>query len=60
MRLVSRKLDDQIWTVRPDTVLRVVLLTVPCIVTARPGRAIRGFTDVIPTVTCWAGAAAAV
>ena len=59
-RLVSRKLDDQIWTVRPDTVLRVVLLTVPCTVTARPGRAICGFTDVIPTVTCCAGAAAAV
>ncbi len=59
-RLVSRKLDDQIWTVRPDTVRRVVLLTVPCTVTARPGRAICGFTDVIPTVTCCAGAAAAV
>ena len=57
-RLVSRKLDDQICTVRPDTVLRVVLLTVPCTVTARPGSAICGFTDVIPTVTCCAGAAA--
>ena len=55
---MSRKPDDQIWTVRPDIAARVVLLTVPCTVTARPGRAICGFTEVIPTVTCCAGAAA--
>ena len=55
---MSRKPDDQIWTVRPDFAARVVLLTVPCTVTARPGRAICGFTEVIPIVTCRAGAAA--
>ena len=57
-RLVSRKLDDRICTARPDTVARVGLLTVPCTVTARPGRATCGFTDVMPTVTCAAAVTA--
>ncbi len=57
-RLVSLKLDDQSWTVRPDAAVRVVLLTVPCTVTGCPGLATCGFTAVIPTVTCGAAAAA--
>jgi hypothetical protein len=51
-------LDERIWMLRPDTAVRVGLLTVPCTVTGRPGRAICGLTEAIPTVTCRAGAVA--
>ena len=51
--------DDRIWIVRPDTAVRVGLLTVPCTVTGRPGRATCGLTAVMPTATC-CGAAVAV
>ncbi len=51
LRLVSRMLDERIWMLRPDTAVRVGLLTVPCTVTGRPGRAICGLTEAIPTVT---------
>jgi hypothetical protein len=52
------KIDDESWTVRPDTAVRVGLATVPCTVTGRPGLAICGFTEVMLTVTGWAAAAA--
>jgi hypothetical protein len=55
---VSLKIEDESWTVRPDTAVRVGLLTVPSTVTGRPGLAICGFTEVMPTVTGRAVAAA--
>ncbi len=59
VRLVSLKVDDQSWTARLLTVVRVGLVTVPCTVTARPGWAICGLTELMPIVTCCGAAAVA-
>ena len=57
-RLVSLKIEDKSWTVRPDMPTRVGLLTVPCTVTGCPGLATCGLTEVMPTLTRWDPAAA--